>query len=116
MIATSLSSHDRATEVAADDIDALAARVAFEMAEVLARPSVGARVQLARAFARAGAVDDAPRARRSRARRGPARAQLYELAAQLETRRGNAPRAALYAREAGELDPGGSGWRAMAVR
>ncbi|MBA3499335.1 MAG: tetratricopeptide repeat protein [Myxococcota bacterium] len=84
--------------------------------EVAARPSVDARLQLARALARTGAVDDALAQVRAALATGAREAQLYELAAQLERTRGNASRAALYAREAGELDPGGSGWRAMAVR
>jgi hypothetical protein len=42
---------------------------------------------------------------------GAREAQIYELAARLERQRGNAARAALYAREADRLDPGASGWR-----
>ena len=90
--------------------------LALAREEVAARPSVEARLQLARALARKGDIDEALVHVRAALATGAKEAQLYELAAQLEQRRGNAPRAALYAREARELDPGNSGWRALAVR
>jgi tetratricopeptide (TPR) repeat protein len=90
--------------------------ITLARAEVAARPSVDARLQLARALARKGDVDEALGHVRAALATGAREAPLYELASQLEQRRGNAQRAALYAREARELDPGNSGWRTLAVR
>ena len=89
--------------------------LALAREEVAARPSVDARIQLARALARSGATDDALAQVRAALATGAREAQLYQLAAQLEQTR-NTTRAALYAREARELDPGNSGWRERAVK
>lgn len=89
--------------------------LALAREEVAARPSVDARLQLARALARSGATEDALAQVRVALASGAREAQLYQLASQLEQTR-NTTRAALYAREARELDPGNSGWRERAVR
>jgi tetratricopeptide (TPR) repeat protein len=79
--------------------------------EVLRRPSADARFQLARALARTGNRGEALRQVQHALASGAREAQIYELASRLEQQRGNAARAALYAREADRLDPGASGWR-----
>ena len=89
--------------------------VALARDEVSRRPSAEARFQLARAHARSGSPGEALRQVQAALATGAREAPLYELAARLERRRGNAARAALYAREADRLDPGASGWRAMGL-
>lgn len=83
--------------------------------EVTRRPSAEARFQLARALARTGARGEALRQVQAALAGGAREAQLFELASRLERQRGNAARAALYAREADRLDPAGSGWRKMGL-
>ena len=79
--------------------------------EVQKRPGADARFQLARALARTGNPREALRQVQTALAAGTREAQIYELASRLERQRGNAARSAFYAREAGRLDPGGSGWR-----
>lgn len=88
--------------------------LALAREELAARPSTETRIQLARALARTNDTEGALAQVRAALATGAREAQLYELAARLERR--NPPRAAMYEREARELDPGNSGWRAMAVR
>jgi tetratricopeptide (TPR) repeat protein len=89
----------------------LAEAAALARDEVARRPSADARFQLARALARTGDRGEALRQVGAALASGALEAQLYELASRLERQRGNTARAALYAREADRLDPGGSGWR-----
>ncbi len=89
----------------------LAAAVPLAREELGRRPSAETRFQLARALARLGARDEAMTHVRAALATGARDARLYELAARVET----GPRAALYAREAEALDPGGSGWRQLGM-
>jgi len=89
--------------------------VALAREEVARRGSFEARFQLARALARNGARDEAAREVRAALATGAHEAQLYELAAVLETQRGNAAGAAMYRRQADRLDPGASGWRSLGM-
>ncbi|MEJ7601763.1 MAG: hypothetical protein WKG01_27945 [Kofleriaceae bacterium] len=91
----------------------LAEAVMLAREEVAKRGSPLARFQLARALARTGQLEDAMDQVQTVLATGAREAQIYELAARLETLRGNAPRAALYRREADRLDPGRSGWREL---
>jgi tetratricopeptide (TPR) repeat protein len=93
----------------------LAEAVALARQEVARRASFEARFQLARALARTGAAEEAARVVQAALASGAHEAQLYELAAQLEARRGNAAGAALYTRLADRLDPGSSGWRKLGL-
>lgn len=89
--------------------------VALAREEVARRGSFEARFQLARALARSGACDDARRQVQAALASGAHEAQLYELAARLEARRGDTAAAALYTRLADRLDPGRSGWRTLGL-
>jgi Tfp pilus assembly protein PilF len=89
--------------------------IALARAEVARRASFEARFQLARALARGGLRDDALHEVQAALATGAHEARLYELAAQLESRRGNAAGAALYTRLADHLDPGASGWRRLGL-
>jgi len=100
---------DRGTPADLDDAVALARE------EVARRPSADARFQLARALARTGNPGEALRQIHAALALGARQAQIYELAARLEQRRGNPARGALYAREAERLDPGASGWRKVGM-
>ena len=91
----------------------LAEAVTLARDEVGQRGSPLARFQLARALAGTGQLDDAIDQVQAVLATGGRDAQVYELASSLETRRGNAPRATLYRREADRLDPGRSGWREL---
>lgn len=75
--------------------------VALARDEVAKRPSALARFQLARALAKTGATDDALAEIQTILSTGARDPRFYELASQLEIRRGNAPRAAMFARLAG---------------
>jgi len=66
--------------------------------EVAARPSALARFQLARALGKINATEEAVAQIQTILATGGREAKFYELAAQLETKRGNAPRAAMYTR------------------
>jgi tetratricopeptide (TPR) repeat protein len=66
--------------------------------EVAKRPSALARFQLARALGKTGATDDALTQLQTILATGARETKFYELASQLEARRGNAPRAAMFAR------------------
>ena len=93
---------------------ALADAVKLAREEVARRPSAPARFHLARALARSGQVAEASIEIQAVLATGVHEAQFYELASQLEARRGNGERAALYTREADRLDPRGhSGWRKL---
>jgi Tfp pilus assembly protein PilF len=94
------------------DLTEAAARAREEVAR---RPGAEARFQLARALARTGAPAEALRQVQAALAAGTREAQLFELGARLERRRGNAARSALYAREADRLDPGASGWRKLGL-
>ena len=76
----------------------VAEAVKLARAEVAARPSALARFQLARALDKTGATQDALTEVQAILAGGGREAKFYELAAKLETRRGNAPRAAMYTR------------------
>jgi len=89
--------------------------VAMAREEVARRGSADARFQLARALARAGSFDEAITEVQAALATGAHEAQIYELASRLEQHRGNAPRAALYAHLARDLDPGNSGWRVLGM-
>lgn len=84
-------------------------------AEVVARPSADTRFQQARALAAGGNRREALAAVRAALATGARDARLYELASRLERSTGNAPRAELYAAEAGRLDPGNAGWRGLGL-
>jgi Tfp pilus assembly protein PilF len=86
----------------------LAEAVALARDEVARRASWEARLQLARALARSRArsdADDAERQVQAALASGAHEAPLYELAARLAARRGDAAAAALYTRLADRLDP-----------
>jgi hypothetical protein len=98
----------------------LAEAVGLAREEVARRGSFEARFQLARGLARTGARDEALREVQTTLASGAHEAQLYELAAQLETQRGNAAGAAMYTGLADRLDrlhlgPGASGWRGLGM-
>jgi Tfp pilus assembly protein PilF len=93
----------------------LAEAVSLAREEVARRTSVEARFQLARALARTGSPNEALQQVQAALASGAREAQLYELAARLEQRRGVRARAELYRREADRLDPGRSGWRTMGL-
>ncbi len=94
----------------------LAEAVTLATEEVTKRGSFEARFQLARALARSGRNDDAMVQIQAALSNGTREAQVYELASQLETRRGNLARAALYTKLADRIDPGSSGWRGLGLR
>lgn len=83
--------------------------------EVRRRPSAEAMFQLARAYARAGDLEQASQVIQRVLALGPREPQYYELASRVEARRGNAARAALYGELADELDPDAHGWRAQGM-
>jgi tetratricopeptide (TPR) repeat protein len=96
----------------------LAEAVGLAREEVARRGSFEARFQLARGLARAGARDEALHEVQAALASGAHEAQLYELAARLETQRRNPAGAAMYTRLADRLDPGGagaSGWRGLGM-
>jgi tetratricopeptide (TPR) repeat protein len=93
----------------------LAEAVALAREEASRRGSWEVRFQLARALARSGARDEALREVHAALASGAHEAQLYQLAAELEARRGNTAAAALYIRLADRLDPGASGWRSLGL-
>ncbi len=79
--------------------------------EVERRPSADTRFQLARALHRAGQRDEALTQISAALATGARDARMFELGARLET----GTRAADLAREADQLDPGGSGWRKLGM-
>lgn len=79
--------------------------------EVRQRPSAESRFQLARAYARSGALEPAYVELQGTLAQGAHEARFYELASRLEASRGDPLRAELYKRLADEMDPGASGWR-----
>ncbi len=89
--------------------------IALAREEVERRPSAVSRYQLARALARNGDKDGASAQVQAALASGAHEPELYELASRLEAAHGNAPRAAMYAREADRLDPAKSGWRALGM-
>jgi tetratricopeptide (TPR) repeat protein len=93
----------------------VAEAIPLARAEVAARPSAETRFQLARGLARTGAHADALVELRAAIATGVRDARIFELAARLERCAGNAPRARLYAHEAGALDPGDPGWRGLGL-
>jgi Tfp pilus assembly protein PilF len=99
----------------------LAEAIALARDEVARRTSWEARFQLARALARSrarGDADDAERQVQAALASGAHEAPLYELAARLAARRGDAATAALYARLADRLDPrepGAPAWRGLGL-
>ncbi|MEO8706530.1 MAG: tetratricopeptide repeat protein [Kofleriaceae bacterium] len=94
---------------------ALAEAIKLGREELLRRGSFEARFQVARALLRAGNLDEAALQIQAALATGAREAQGFELAAQVEARRGNADRAALYTREADKLDPARAGWRALGL-
>jgi tetratricopeptide (TPR) repeat protein len=95
--------------------DDLGEAIAMATEEVARRPSVEARFQLARARYDRGDLDGADAQVRLALASGGREAQLDELAARIERRRGHAARAAMYAREADRLDPAHAGWRGLGM-
>ncbi len=99
----------------------LAEAVALAREEIARRGSWEVRFQLARALARSrarGDVDEAERQVQAALASGSREAPLYELAARLAARRGDAATAALYTRLADRLDPcgmGARGWRGLGL-
>ncbi|MBA2541562.1 MAG: hypothetical protein H0V17_18105 [Deltaproteobacteria bacterium] len=89
--------------------------IALGREEVRRRPSADTRYQLARAYARAGDVAQAMVELQGALATGAHEPQFYELASRLEKLRGDAGRAAMYAKLAAELDPGSHGWRALGM-
>lgn len=89
--------------------------IALAEAELGVRGSIEVRFQLARALARAGRLGDAKAHVDAAIASGAREAQVFELAAHVERRVGNAARAAEHTRSADALDPGRSGWRALGI-
>jgi tetratricopeptide (TPR) repeat protein len=90
---------------------------AIELAktEVGNRPSAETHFQLARAYARSGSLHQAGTEIRRALALGVHDARVYELAARIESKLGNAARAKLYAHEARGLDPANKGWRMLGM-
>jgi tetratricopeptide (TPR) repeat protein len=96
----------------------LAEAVALARDEVARRTPWEARFQLARALAGSRAPGDADEAERqiqAALASGAREAPLYELAARLAARRGDAATAARDTRLADRLDPSRSGWRGLGL-
>lgn len=99
----------------------VAEAIALAREEVARRASWEARFQLARALARSrarGNTDEAERQVQAALASGAHEAPLYELAARLAARRGDATTAALYTRLADRLDPrepGTPAWRGLGL-
>jgi tetratricopeptide (TPR) repeat protein len=89
--------------------------VQLATAELAKRASFEVRFQLARALARAGRFDDARVQLDAAVASGAREAQLFELLAYVETKRGDAKRAAEHTRMANELDPANTGWRTLGI-
>ena len=83
--------------------------------EVRQRPSAESRFQLARAYARTGATEQAYLEMQGTLAQGAHEAKFYELASRLENSRNDLGRAELYRRLADEMDPGASGWRTQGM-
>jgi len=89
--------------------------IALATEEVARRPSADPPFPPARAYAPPGRL---PPAGAESPQRPPARlrdARTYELAARIESKLGNMPRAQLYAAEAARLDPANKGWRTLGM-
>lgn len=84
-------------------------------AELTRRASFEVRFQLARALTQAGRLDEARDQLEAAVSTGAREAQLFELVAYLETRRGDASGAAEHMRIANELDPARAGWRTLGI-
>lgn len=96
----------------------LAEAVALARDEVARRTPWEVRFQLARALARsraAGDADEAERQVQAALASGAREAPLYELAARLAARRGDAATAARDTHLADRLDPSRSGWRSLGL-
>jgi len=93
----------------------LSEAVGLAREELARRGSAEVRFQLARALARSGGRDEALVQIQLVISNGARDARIYELAAQLETQRGNPIRATFYLRQADLLDPGASGWRKLGM-
>lgn len=89
--------------------------IALAREEVAHRPSADTHFQLARALGFAGAIPGALAEIHAALATGVHDARIDELASRLEARAGHPARAALYARLAAELDPEGTGWRALGM-
>ncbi len=89
--------------------------VELATAELTRRASFEVRFQLARALTRAGRLDEASDQLEATVATGAREAQLFELVAYVETRRGDARRAAEHTRIANELDPARAGWRTLGI-
>ncbi|MBC7793722.1 MAG: hypothetical protein H7Z43_08435 [Clostridia bacterium] len=96
--------------------DELPEALTLARGEVERRPSADTRFQLARALAVNGDKAGALVQMHALLATGMREAQFYELAARLERDAGAPTRALLYRRLAKQLDPGGSGWRALGVQ
>ncbi|CAN5900852.1 hypothetical protein BH11MYX2_BH11MYX2_39180 [soil metagenome] len=83
--------------------------------EVERRGSADVKFQLARAFARSGKRFEGLPLIHAVLASGARDARFYELASRLEAMDGNQPRAAMYAKEATAMDPGGAAWRALGM-
>jgi Tfp pilus assembly protein PilF len=95
--------------------DRLAEAAELATAELGRRASFEVRFQLARALARAGRLDDAMVQLDAAVGSGAREAQLFELLASVETRRGDTRHAAEHTRIANELDPANTGWRTLGL-
>lgn len=84
-------------------------------AELSRRASFEVRFQLARALVQAGRIEEASAQLDAAIRTGAREAQLFALTAHVETKRGDARRAAEYVRMANELDPARAGWRTLGI-
>jgi tetratricopeptide (TPR) repeat protein len=93
----------------------VAEAIQLATAELTRRASFEVRFQLARALARAGRLDDAMVQLDAAVASGAREAQLFELLAHVETRRGDRKRAAEHTRLATELDPANAGWRTLGI-
>lgn len=89
--------------------------IALAREEVANRPSAEARYQLARGLARSGDLVAAAAEIQGALATGAREPQMFELASRIESARGNAARAAVYAELAAELDPANAGWRSLGM-
>jgi tetratricopeptide (TPR) repeat protein len=83
--------------------------------EIERRGSAEVKFQVARAYARSNKRFEGLPLIHAALASGAREARFYELASKLEAMDGNAPRAAMYEKEAVALDPGGTGWRTIGM-
>jgi Tfp pilus assembly protein PilF len=93
----------------------VAEAVQLATAELGKRASFEVRFQLARALARGGRLDEAMVQLDAAVASGAREAQLFELLAYVERKRGDTKRAGDHTRIANELDPTNTGWRTLGI-